>query len=130
MLAIHGHGGTGEEIVKGEGLYWYGRAMIEMGHVVIAPDVGQHELQHPGWTLMGERPWDALRCLDYLVTLPEVVPDRLAVAGLSLGGETTMYVAALMAREGGVLQRLAHHRGQHEERALPLLQLFRAGREL
>ena len=102
-----------------------------MGYVVIAPDVGQHELQHTNWSLMGERTWDALRCLDYLVTLPEVDADRLAVAGLSLGGETTMYVAALDERiKIAVQQRLAHHRGQHEERPLPLLQFPRPGGEL
>ncbi|MBI5384515.1 MAG: acetylxylan esterase [Verrucomicrobia bacterium] len=98
VLAINGHGGNGEQIVRGSSLYWYGRAMIEMGYVVIAPDVGQHELQHTNWSLMGERTWDALRSLDHVVTLPEVDPERLAVAGLSLGGETTMYVAALDER--------------------------------
>jgi len=98
VLALHGHGGNGEQIVNGTGLYWYGRALIDRAHVVIAPDIGQHELQHTNWTLMGERVWDALRCLDYVVTLPEVDPSRLAVAGLSLGGETTMYVAALDER--------------------------------
>ncbi len=98
VLALHGHGGTGRQVVRGEGLYWYGRALAEMGYVVISPDIGQHELQHPDWTLMGERVWDALRCVDYLVTRPEVDPRRLAVAGLSLGGETTMYVAALEPR--------------------------------
>jgi dienelactone hydrolase len=98
VLALNGHGGTGDEVVRGRGLYWYGRAFLEMGYVVIAPDVGSHELQHPGWSLMGERTWDALRCLDHVVTLPEVDPERLAVAGLSLGGETTMYVAALDTR--------------------------------
>jgi hypothetical protein len=98
VLALHGHGGTGEEIVRGKSLYWYGRAIAEMGYVVISPDIGQHELQHTNWSLMGERTWDALRCLDYLVTLPEVDAGRLAVAGLSLGGETTMYVAALDER--------------------------------
>lgn len=98
VLALHGHGGTGEQIVRGLGLYWYGRALAEMGYLVISPDIGQHELQRPDWTLMGERTWDALRCLDYLVTLPEVDPQRLAVAGLSLGGETAMYVAALDER--------------------------------
>lgn len=98
VLAINGHGGSGEEVVRGQRLYWYGRALAEMGYVVIAPDVGQHDLQHPDWTLMGERTWDALRCLDYLETRPEVDPQRLAVAGLSLGGETTMYVAALDER--------------------------------
>ena len=78
VLALHGHGGTGEEIVRGRSLYWYGRAMVEMGYVVISPDIGQHELQHTNWTLMGERTWDALRCVDYVVTLPEVDTNRLA----------------------------------------------------
>ena len=98
VLALNGHGGTGEEVVRGQSLYWYGRAFIDMGYVVIAPDVGSHALQHPSWSLMGERTWDALRCLDYVTTLPEVDSTRLAVAGLSLGGETTMYVAALDER--------------------------------
>ncbi len=98
VLALHGHGGSGEQIVRGQSLYWYGRALAELGYVVISPDIGQHELQHANWSLMGERTWDALRCVDYLVTRPEVDPNRLAVAGLSLGGETTMYVAALDER--------------------------------
>ena len=98
VLALHGHGGTGNQVVHGESLYGYGRALAEMGYVVISPDIGQHELQHINWTLMGERTWDALRCLDYLETRPEVDPVRFAVAGLSLGGETTMYVAALDER--------------------------------
>lgn len=98
VLALHGHGGSGEQVVRGEGLYWYGRALAEMGYVVIAPDIGSHELQHEKWSLMGERVWDAIRAIDYLQTRPEVDPQRIAVAGLSLGGETTMYVAALDER--------------------------------
>ncbi len=98
VLALHGHGGTGGEVVRGEGLYWYGRALAEKGYVVIAPDIGQHALQHTNWTLMGERTWDALRCLDYLESRPEVDSARFAVAGLSLGGETAMYVTALDER--------------------------------
>lgn len=98
VLALNGHGGSGEEVVRGLSLYWYGRALAEKGYVVIAPDVGSHQLQHTNWTLMGQRVWDALRCLDYLETRPEVDPARIAVAGLSLGGETTMYVAALDER--------------------------------
>lgn len=98
VLAIHGHYGTGEQVVKGEGLYWYGRHLAEMGCVVIAPDVGSHDLQHSDWTLMGERVWDCLRALDYLAGREDVDPGRLAVAGLSLGGETAMYVGALDER--------------------------------
>ncbi|MCW5551666.1 MAG: acetylxylan esterase [Verrucomicrobiae bacterium] len=98
VLALHGHGGTGSQIVRGESLYWYGRALAEMGYVVISPDIGQHDLQHTNWTLMGERVWDALRCVDYLEARPEVDKKRMAVAGLSLGGETAMYVAAMDPR--------------------------------
>ena len=29
VLALHGHGGTGSEIVRGESLYWYGRALAQ-----------------------------------------------------------------------------------------------------
>lgn len=118
VLALHGHGGGGEEVVRGQSLYWYGRALAEMGYVVIAPDIGQHELQHPNWTLMGERVWDALRCLDYVETRPEVDRRRLAVAGLSLGGETAMYVAALdervrVACSSGWLTTVANMKNGH-----------------
>jgi hypothetical protein len=118
VLALHGHGGRGEQIVRGTGLYWYGHALIERGYVVIAPDIGQHELQHTNWAIMGERIWDALRCLDYVATLPEVDSNRLAVAGLSLGGETTMYVAALderlkVACSSGWLTTVANMKNGH-----------------
>jgi dienelactone hydrolase len=118
VLAINGHGGSGEQVIRGQGLYWYGRALSQMGYVVIAPDVGQHELQHTNWSLMGERTWDALRCVDYLLTRPEVDPARLAVAGLSLGGETTMYVAALderlrIACSSGWLTTVANMKNGH-----------------
>ncbi|MCS6862673.1 MAG: acetylxylan esterase, partial [Abditibacteriales bacterium] len=98
VLALHGHGGTGEQVVRGQSLYWYGKALAERGYAVIAPDIGSHDLQHQDWTLMGERTWDALVCLDYLCSLPQVNKERVGVAGLSLGGETTMYVAALDER--------------------------------
>lgn len=118
VLVLHGHGGSGLQVVRGGGLYAYGRELVERGFVVIAPDIGQHELQHPGWSLMGERTWDALRCLDYLETRPEVDSKRLAVAGLSLGGETTMYVAALDERiraacSSGWLTTIANMKNQH-----------------
>jgi hypothetical protein len=98
VLALHGHGGTGEQIVKGEGLYWYGKSLVQEGYVVASLDIGQHDLQHGNWSLMGERTWDSLACLDYLCSRPEVDATRIGTAGLSLGGETVMYVAALDER--------------------------------
>ena len=118
VLAIHGHGGTGEEIVRGQSLYWYGKALAEMGYVVVAPDVGQHDLQHPDWTLMGERTWDSMRALDYAETRPDADKSRMAVCGLSLGGETTMYVGAMDTRlkavdASGWLTTVANMRNGH-----------------
>jgi hypothetical protein len=118
MLALHGHGGTGEKIVKGEDLYWYGKAFAQRGYAVATLDIGQHELQHEDWSLMGERTWDALACLDYLCGRPEVDATRVGTAGLSLGGETVMYVAALdkrikMAVSSGWLTTIANMKNGH-----------------
>ena len=48
-----------------------------------------------GETLLGWRVWDTFRALDYLATLPEVDPARLAMMGISGGGTITLYAAAL-----------------------------------
>lgn len=118
VLALHGHGGTGEQMVKGEGLYWYGKSFAQNGYVVASLDIGQHELQYENWTLMGERTWDALACLDYLCSRPEVDKKRVGTAGLSLGGETVMYVAALderikVAVSSGWLTTIANMKNGH-----------------
>ncbi|GAB5537338.1 MAG: hypothetical protein Rubg2KO_35870 [Rubricoccaceae bacterium] len=41
---------------------------------------------------------DARRALDYLSTRPEIDPDRMAVAGYSLGGLIALYLSALEPR--------------------------------
>jgi dienelactone hydrolase len=48
-----------------------------------------------GETLLGWRVWDASRAIDYLATLPEVDPSRVAMMGISGGGTITLYAAAL-----------------------------------
>ena len=118
ILGLHGHGGTGEQMVRGEGLYWYGKAAAEKGYCVIAPDIGSHELQHDNWTPMGERTWDALVALDYVAQRPEVDARRLGTMGLSLGGEAVMYVAALderlkVAVSSGWLTTVANMKNGH-----------------
>jgi dienelactone hydrolase len=51
-----------------------------------------------GETMTGWRVWDAMRALDYLGTRPEVDPKRLATMGISGGGLTSLFVAALDQR--------------------------------
>ncbi|HQK22582.1 MAG TPA: alpha/beta hydrolase family protein [Candidatus Latescibacteria bacterium] len=51
-----------------------------------------------GLTMIGLRVWDARRALDYLLTRPEVDPGRIGVMGISGGGTTTLYTAAVDKR--------------------------------
>ncbi len=51
-----------------------------------------------GYTPAGVEAWNGIRALDYLVSRPEVDPDRLGVTGRSGGGAYSWYVAALDER--------------------------------
>lgn len=51
-----------------------------------------------GESLIGWRAWDAMRALDLLETLPGVDPTRLATLGISGGGLTSLFTAALDER--------------------------------
>ena len=42
--------------------------------------------------------WDSLRAVDFLSTLPEVDPSRVAMMGISGGGTVTLHAAALDER--------------------------------
>jgi hypothetical protein len=68
--------------------------LARRGYVTIATSVSQHQICENGRTLMGERLWDLMRCVDYLESLPQVDGARIGCAGLSLGGEMTMWLAA------------------------------------
>jgi cephalosporin-C deacetylase-like acetyl esterase len=47
-----------------------------------------------GYTPVGPEVWNAMRAMDYLETLPEVDPKRVALTGISGGGSITWYAAA------------------------------------
>ena len=100
VLCIHGHGGNRRTPFDPEADQYkqFGTELARHGFIVISADVGQHEVCEKGRTLMGERLWDLMRCVDYLETLAEVDAKRVGCAGLSLGGEMAMWLAAMDER--------------------------------
>jgi pimeloyl-ACP methyl ester carboxylesterase len=57
-----------------------------------------HEYIASDWEQDGERAWDIIQGLNYLLTLPYVDHNCIIVAGLSMGGEMAAKVAALDPR--------------------------------
>ncbi len=47
-----------------------------------------------GYTSAGVECWNGVRAIDYLVSRPEVDPERIAVTGISGGGAATFWIAA------------------------------------
>jgi esterase/lipase len=99
IVCIHGHGGTRRIVYDAQSIYkGFADELARRGYVTIACDVGQHEIREPNRSLMGERLWDLIRCVDYLCSLPAVDKGRIGCAGLSLGGEMAMWLGAMDSR--------------------------------
>jgi hypothetical protein len=128
----HG-GGALRDFDPQNATYWYGDGFARRGYVVVAVDISHRPLgdrqtlydneltgddpgngngTHPAirdagflsdWEEDGERAWDAMRALDYVLARPDVDPSRVTVVGLSMGGEVTDWVGALDTRVGATL---------------------------
>jgi hypothetical protein len=99
VVAIHGHGGSRFIVHDRTSVYkGFAAELAGRGYVTIAVDVGQHVVYEPGRTLAGERLHDLMRAVDYLRDMKEVDRARIGCAGLSLGGEMSMWLAAMDPR--------------------------------
>jgi dipeptidyl aminopeptidase/acylaminoacyl peptidase len=99
VVCIHGHGGNRRTTYEDTRIYKaFASALAERGYATAAVDVGQHEIYESGRTLIGERLWDLMRAVDLLAATTEVDRDRIGCAGLSLGGEMAMWLAAMDTR--------------------------------
>jgi pimeloyl-ACP methyl ester carboxylesterase len=99
VVCIHGHGGNRRTTYEDTRIYKaFASALAERGYATAAVDVGQHEIYESGRTLIGERLWDLMRAVDLLAATTEVDRDRIGCAGLSLGGEMSMWLAAMDTR--------------------------------
>ena len=104
ILCVHGHtmAGKAAQSVQTRCINF-----VRAGWVVLAVDATGHgERQHighrrtfaivtTGMTLEGVQVWDNMRCVDYLLSRPDVDPKRIVMTGASGGGNQTMYTAAI-----------------------------------
>jgi len=88
--------------------------LAKLGYITITYDpFGQEERAVPGnehsehWRLsltghsnMSLMVWDTVRALDYMLTRPDVDPDRIACTGASGGGLNTLYYSVVDDRLG------------------------------
>ena len=89
ILALHGHGGNEDAVFDNpKELYRaFADDFARGGYAVLAPS-----LEHREYAAM--QLWNLIRLVDILESRPEVDQERLGVAGLSMGGEWTMWLAA------------------------------------
>jgi hypothetical protein len=119
VVCIHGHGGDRNSPYDPNSVYHgFAGELAARGYVTISTDVGQHKVYEAGRTLVGERLWDVVRCVDYLTVRPEADAGRIGCAGLSLGGEMAMWLGAMDTRvratvSAGYLTTVANMRQGH-----------------
>lgn len=108
MLVLHGTDPLGKGVVDGQGgkaNRAHARELAERGYVVIAPDYPSfgdmkdynfETDRYQSATMQGI--FNHMRCIDLLQSRKDVDPAKIGVAGLSLGGHNSMFVAAFDER--------------------------------
>lgn len=116
LICLHGMGGspamTAGVSERDDYMRRFGAQAAERGYVVFAPyiisDMAQRNRLHRkaiwvGQTLQILEQWKMLRVTDFLVSLAEVDPARIGMYGISWGGRTTLYQAAIDPRLAAVV---------------------------
>ncbi len=98
VVAIAGHGGNRHTCYTKESYHQCAHVLAQQGFVTISTGVSQHDVKESGRTLMGERLWDLIRCVDFLESMEAVDNNRIGCIGNSLGGEMVMWLAAVDSR--------------------------------
>lgn len=113
VMCLHGMAGTPELVCgvaeKTDYHNRFGLLAVERGYVVFAP-VMMNAAPKRNWLdrkamMVGERmqgleQFKIMRVVDYLASRDDVAADRIGVYGISWGGRTAMYAAALDQRIG------------------------------
>jgi len=88
LVCLHGHGGDRHK-VHDAGTEYHGFASeyARRGFVTLAPSFDHYEYAP-------NQLWSLMRLVDVLEGIPEVHKERIACAGLSMGGEWTMWLTA------------------------------------
>jgi dienelactone hydrolase len=116
LICQHGLGGspamTAGLAERDDYLRRFGAQAAEHGYVVFSPylvnDAAQRSRLHRkaisvGTTLQILEQWKIVRVTDFLASLPEVDPARIGMYGISWGGRTTLYAAAIDPRLAAVV---------------------------
>ncbi len=89
-----------DPVSQGERMQYYSE---EIGKSLIGGCTSEHSYEGTQCFLIGTSLakymiWDGIRAVDYLLTRPEVDPDRIGITGRSGGGTQSSYIAAFDSR--------------------------------
>ncbi|AMQ55777.1 alpha/beta hydrolase family protein [Algoriphagus sanaruensis] len=99
ILSVHGHG---PDLRFGESMQKRSAAFARMGAVVFAYDMigygDSKQVDHKIPIALTLQTYNSQRVIDYLISRPDVDPERIGVTGESGGGTQTILITALDSR--------------------------------